>query len=123
MKFLVISFASCVLIILPNYYHVTEGQSLAVPDKFFKKVTFEKINRGGYNVTTCLQDLLNCWEVIKPDVVCFKRWSYDTYKLTVCEMLKDTCDDFKGYIDEKLGTRLTLFETTCAWNAASQFTK
>ncbi|XP_022837830.1 uncharacterized protein LOC111364984 [Spodoptera litura] len=122
MKILIISFASCLLLILPNYYHVTEGQNVLLPTAFYKTTVFEKINRGGYNITDCLKELLNCWEFIKPDIICIKN-KYEQYKTTACEVLKETCDDYTGLIEDNFGTRLTMFETTCLFDYQSEYTK
>ncbi|KAF9421092.1 hypothetical protein HW555_002804 [Spodoptera exigua] len=104
---------------LVSVYHVTDGQNFYDIEEFYKPIVFDNLNRGGYNITDCLSELLNCWEVIKPDVIC----TYDKYLTTVCDLLKETCDDYDGLVEEQLGLRLTLFENKCLWSWQEEATK
>ncbi|XP_072936440.1 uncharacterized protein [Epargyreus clarus] len=51
--------------------------------------------RGSWAGSPCAHDLLNCYEMVKADIVC----AYSTYYSSVCAMVKETCDDEYGYKD------------------------
>lgn len=45
--------------------HAQYQQVYPSPNGTFKFMKFEWMNRGGYNISTCLKDLMNCWEVMR----------------------------------------------------------
>ncbi|PZC76406.1 uncharacterized protein LOC124643615 [Helicoverpa zea] len=111
MKTLILSgFVSTTIFILLNIsvYQVTDGQKVTLARQY-KRIVFDKINRGSFNVSQCLSDLLNCWEVVRGDVLC----AYDKYKESICGFFKDNCHDFYGKLDSNWGLEYTLYESYC----------
>ncbi|XP_026735187.1 uncharacterized protein LOC113499051 isoform X2 [Trichoplusia ni] len=75
--------------------HAQYQQVYPSPNGTFKFMKFEWMNRGGYNISTCLKDLMNCWEVMRGDVIC----AHAKHTQTICEHMKEECSDYYGYLD------------------------
>lgn len=46
-------------------YHVTDGQFMANVSRNFVPIKFDNVNRGLWNATDCLTNILNCWELVR----------------------------------------------------------
>ncbi|XP_060807052.1 uncharacterized protein LOC132903266 [Amyelois transitella] len=60
--------------------------------KNFKPFKFDMEVRGSYNISNCVADNMNCWEAVKPDLICR---SYTLYG-SVCDILLEYCHDLTG---------------------------
>ncbi|KAJ8705346.1 hypothetical protein PYW07_011173 [Mythimna separata] len=110
MNILLVGFISAIFILINiSEYHVTDGQFAADVTRHFVPIKFDSINRGLWNATDCLTNLLNCWELVKADILC----SYTKYKTTICGFWRDNCHDFYGRLDGTYGGEYTLFEGYC----------
>ncbi|KAL0860738.1 hypothetical protein ABMA27_009289 [Loxostege sticticalis] len=69
------------------------GQLFENPLYTFQNITFDQVNRGSYNSSDCLFDLLNCWEAVRTDMICFRNWRWMT---TVCNIMRDYCAESYG---------------------------
>ncbi|KAJ8707501.1 hypothetical protein PYW08_010753 [Mythimna loreyi] len=107
MKIGLVGSVTAVLILINiSEYHVTDGQYFANVTRHFVPIKFDTINRGMWNATSCLSNLLNCWELVKADILC----AYGKYKTTICGFWRDDCHDFYGRLD---GNGFQLFEGYC----------
>ncbi|XP_026313640.1 uncharacterized protein LOC113225531 [Hyposmocoma kahamanoa] len=87
MKLLYIFF-SPVLVLLP-VVNWSEGQSYHNMSKFFANMSFGQVHRGGFNISECTEDLMNCWENIVPDNICHQWIIFGT----VCDTMREYCLD------------------------------
>ncbi|XP_041985787.1 uncharacterized protein LOC121738038 [Aricia agestis] len=55
--------------------------------KYFKPMTLDMKLRGGVNTSNCTTWMLNCWELVKPQVVCMDGYYYES----VCGAMRLRC--------------------------------
>ncbi|XP_053619628.1 uncharacterized protein LOC128680466 [Plodia interpunctella] len=68
------------------------AQYMYDPNLYFEKMKFDMEVRGSYNIAECVSDHMNCWEVVKPDLIC----SYKEHYASVCDVLREYCHDLIG---------------------------
>nr|XP_026499450.1 uncharacterized protein LOC113403198 [Vanessa tameamea] len=61
----------------------------------FQYLKMDHLHRGSFNNTDCLRELLNCWEVVKPDIICSNAYVFES----VCGIMKQDCTEKHGLID------------------------
>ncbi|XP_030019588.1 uncharacterized protein LOC119188369 [Manduca sexta] len=99
-----------VIYFVGSLWRSTEGQDFEDPLKSFQPITLDYVNRGSFNISGCLNDLINCWELVRGDVICW----HGRYFETVCGLSREYCQDVIGDIDTTLTYyEFTLFEAVC----------
>ncbi|XP_047539904.1 uncharacterized protein LOC125073209 [Vanessa atalanta] len=92
-------------------YFITECGKFAtgddsLPPRQFQYLKMDYLHRGSFNNTDCLRELLNCWEVVKPDIICSKGVIFES----VCGIMKRDCTEKHGLVNQQEGP---LFESFC----------
>nr|ADJ58578.1 seminal fluid protein HACP040 [Heliconius melpomene] len=62
------------------------------PSRHFQYLQMGLVHRGSFNNTDCSRNLLNCWEIIKPDLICSHWVVYES----VCGVMHTDCNDRSG---------------------------
>ncbi|XP_046972984.1 uncharacterized protein LOC124539699 [Vanessa cardui] len=91
-------------------YFITESDKFATGEEFpprqFQYLKMDNLHRGSFNDTDCLRELLNCWEVVKADIICTHGVVFES----VCGVMKRDCSEKTGYIFQR---EIPLYETFC----------
>ncbi|XP_050357809.1 uncharacterized protein LOC126778347 [Nymphalis io] len=82
----------------------------------FQYISMDFVHRGSFNNTDCLRELLNCWEVVKPDIICNRGVVFES----VCGIMKRECSEKRGLINQLDGP---LFESFCKSDGYDQRTR
>ncbi|XP_069363119.1 uncharacterized protein [Maniola hyperantus] len=77
---------------------LVSGQYAEDVTKNFVPLTFPQVHRGSFNISNCVRELLNCWEVIKPDLVCTGALIFES----VCGVLRHQCTDAEYWVSPLL---------------------
>ncbi|XP_048006608.1 uncharacterized protein LOC125241938 [Leguminivora glycinivorella] len=110
----------CLLVLLAGW---TSGDSLFNAKLNYQPMDefFEPRHRGHLFLPPCVKDLMNCWEVNNPDVLCKQNGTKPIMVVrfdTICMDLRYQCREYMGYqpFPNNRGNLSTLF-TYCGTNS------
>ncbi|XP_028165897.1 uncharacterized protein LOC114356747 [Ostrinia furnacalis] len=93
-------------------YSSTRAQLFEDPSKTFQNMTFDMVNRGSYNATECVVDMLNCWEAVKPDKIC----TYWYWYASICSIMREFCAEWLGDQDN-FYKKFSITQGMCLYNS------
>ncbi|XP_045455340.1 uncharacterized protein LOC123665023 [Melitaea cinxia] len=101
-------FCSLLVIDVVHYEHaITRGQHFGfAPPRHFKYIQMDLLHRGSFNTTDCVKEWLNCWEVVKADVICSRADVYES----ICGPMRFDCHEHHGWVERN---ELPIFESFC----------
>ncbi|VVC98737.1 unnamed protein product [Leptidea sinapis] len=80
------------------------------PTKMFEPMEFDAVHRGSFNITQCIQDVLNCYAIVKPDEICSE---YSHTHASICSAMRHWCDDHHGYQEDYVNGLFHIYESFC----------
>ncbi|CAH2097280.1 unnamed protein product [Euphydryas editha] len=67
------------------------------PPRHFKYIKMDLLHRNSFNTTDCIREWLNCWEVVKADVICSRSKVYES----VCGPMRFDCHEHHGWVERE----------------------
>ncbi|CAB3261481.1 unnamed protein product [Arctia plantaginis] len=89
---------------LESVNDVVNAQNPDYPNRYFVPIKFDYAVRGAYNVSECLEELLTCWELIRPLYMCTQFRMKDSLCSNMREYCHDEHGDFPGKLNIKSST-------------------
>ncbi|XP_045506790.1 uncharacterized protein LOC123702967 [Colias croceus] len=98
------------LIIINDLCYAKANDGFSIPYKPYQNFTFDYVHRGTMNISSCGKELLTCWEIIRPEKICYNKNYYES----ICGVLRQECSEMFGPVDD-YGHLMNFFEMVCEY--------
>ncbi|XP_063547557.1 uncharacterized protein LOC134755007 [Cydia strobilella] len=90
--------ARIAVFLISLHFTGTLEQTIYNANNFYKSMTeeYDVRHRGQLFLPPCMKQLLNCWELVKPDLFCKYTRQYRQALESICMDLRFQCMEFSG---------------------------